>query len=146
MSRAWDQVVIAARDADLVVLEDQEFADLIEGIRQRYLASRVSRWWWSSLKVPSKTIDYGEQDGLALLLAILPDRSDLILVVTDESIVASGAVRGSAVELSQLLRDCFGFEFAIVPADLVWIVFDTHHNALVGAGRLGTAWDERGLG
>lgn len=78
-----------------------------------------------------------------MLLKFLPDRTDLILIVTDEA-PPSGAVRGTAVQLIRLLRDCYGFEFAIVPADLEWIVFDTHHNVLVGAGQLGLAeskWD-----
>jgi hypothetical protein len=144
VSRVWDEVLSAAREAGLVVLEDQEFADLIQAIMQRYLTSPASRWWWNSLKVPSKTIDYGEQDGLAILLEVLPDRTDLILIVTDEALVPSGAVRGTAAQLNQLLRGCSFFEFAIVPADLEWIVFDTHHNVLVGAGQLGlteSKWD-----
>lgn len=42
VSRVWDQVLIVARKAGLVVLEDQEFADLIQAIMQRYLTSPAS--------------------------------------------------------------------------------------------------------
>jgi hypothetical protein len=71
-----------------------------------------------------------------VLASILPRGTDLVLLVTDESAIPSGAVRGSAEQLVQLLRDCPGFEFAMIPSDLRWIVFDTHHNTLVGAGEL----------
>jgi hypothetical protein len=138
VSSAWDQVAPAAARADLALLDDQELADLVEAIAERYLAGRQSLWWWNNLKVPSKTVVYGKEDGLALLRDLLPERTDLVLVVTDEAVAPSGAARGNAAHLVQLLRDCWGFEFALVPGDLAWIVFDTHHNALVIAGRLGT--------
>jgi hypothetical protein len=137
VSSVWNEVLVAASRIGLVVLEDQEFSYLIDGIRRRYLASRPSIWWWDSLKVPSRRIDYGDNSGLARLRAILPDRNDLVLVATDEVAVPHGGVRGSAVQLVQLVGDCSGFEFAVVPPDLEWIVFDTHHSELVIAGQLG---------
>jgi hypothetical protein len=134
VSEAWDQVTVAAAKADLAFLEKRDLTGLVEAMAKRYLAGRRSLWWWTDLKVPGRTIAYGGEDELAVLRDVLPEHIDLVLVVTAEAVEPYGAVRGSAAQLDQLLRDSPGFEFAIVPHDLAWIVFDTHHNAVVIAG------------
>ena len=63
------------------------------------------------------------------------DQPDLVLVVTDESPPGIGAVRGTMSQLLDLVRGAPWFEFAVVPEDLSWIVFDTHHNTLVLVNR-----------
>lgn len=136
MSQVWVEVVAAARQSGAVQLNDHELRHLVDAINLRYLKSPVSSWWWTSLKVPSGILEYGDRDGLAVLMSILPERNELVLVVTNESARPSGAVRGTAVQLHNVIADCPFFEFAIVPANLEWIVFDTHHNTLIGAGRL----------
>lgn len=136
MSEVWNEVVAATRETGAVALEAQELSHLVDAIHRRYLKSPVSSWWWSSIRVPSGTLVYGDRDGLAVLMSVLPEQSDLTLVVTNESARPLGAVRGSAEQLRDIIANCRFFEFAIVPSNLEWIVFDTHHNALVGAGRL----------
>src|SRR5215469_8556202 len=136
MSQLWDEVVVAAKEAGAVALDAQDLSRLVDAIYRRYLKSPASSWWWSSLKVPIGTLEYGDRDGLAIVMSILPEQDDLTLVVTNESVRPLGAVRGSAMQLRGVIANCPFFEFAIVPANLEWIVFDTHHNALVGAGRL----------
>ena len=139
MNGVWDQIVVESTEAGLTVLSDREVANLVSAIGERYFQSTGSAWWWNSLKVFSKSIDYEVRDGLASLGALLPDGDELILVVTNESHAPAGAIRGTAADLIRLVRSVAGFEFAVVPGDLSWIVFDTHHNALVVAGTLTAA-------
>jgi len=131
MSSVCADVLQVADEHELAVLSDAEFRQLVDDIVGRYVARPTSLWWWDQLKVDNRTIDYEGQDGLDVLAKEIGDRPDLLLVVTDESPSGIGAVRGTMFQLLDLVRRAPGFEFAVVPADISWIVFDTHHNALV---------------
>ena len=138
VNQVWDNVMSATQKTGAAILDRQELDGLVDAIHHQYLSDPASTWWWNSLRVPSGTLAYGDRDGLSILMDVLPEQSNVTLLVTNESAIPIGAVRGDAEQLHTIIADCPFFEFAIVPASLDWILFDTHHNVLVGAGRLRT--------
>lgn len=132
MSDQWDSMLAAAAGVpDVDVLTADELQTVVRHVIERFVADSGSRWWWEHLRGPSKSIAY-EDDPFALLASRIEPDSQLILLLTNESPVPEGAVRGSMSSLREIVFETTGCEYALLPPSLDWIVFDTHHNTLVG--------------
>lgn len=142
MSEAWPEVVAEAENRPNVTLLDcDELCRFSSRLVETFVADSDTVWWWSRLKAPATTVQYGDQDGIALPESLVPRQSTVILVVLDEAAEPQGAVRATIEDVAAMLRASPGFEFAITDPNLTWAIFDTHENSLVLAGRLAPASD-----
>ena len=101
-----------------------------------FVTDPEATWWWTALREPAVPLRYGDEDGVALLLRLLPASTTVVLVATDDEHAPWPAFEGSPQDLATMLREVRPFEFWVAPRELRWIVFDTHENALVVAGSL----------
>lgn len=108
----------------------------IQQLQASFVQNTTARWWWEALSVPSVRKPYGSGDGLSCLLNLVQSEPSVVLVVTDDSDPPWVAYEGAPKRIVDVLRDCRFFEYAIAAPDASWIVFDTHLNELVIAGRL----------
>jgi len=123
--------------AEMEVLDATSVARIADAVADAFVDDREHLWWWESLRTPAKVGSYGKNDGLAHLQMILGCKSgSLVLVVTDDEGPPWSAVRGALPRLIGMLRDHQYFEYFLVDDSFSWIVFDTHHNALVIAGEI----------
>lgn len=113
--------------------EADQFSDRVA---TRYVRDRDRVWWWSALACPSARVPYDGNDGLGKLISLVGADVNGILFLTDDHGPAWPAVIGQVRPLCELLSDLPMVEFFIVAPDCSWIVFDTHENALIVAGRL----------
>jgi hypothetical protein len=112
-------------------------ADHVAGCAQAaFVADPEATWWWTALRGPAIRLRYGDDDGVALLLRLLPADTTVVLVVSDDEHAPWPAFEGTLRAVATMLREVRTFEFWVAPRDLGWIVFDTHENALVVAGAL----------
>jgi hypothetical protein len=109
---------------------------VVDDIARRFVDKEESVWWWESLKCDSVTLPYGDSDGLALLGELLFAERMIRLVVTDDEPRPWPVFEGEAQTILELLRELRFFEYFIASEDCRWVVFDTHHNALVAAGSI----------
>ena len=101
-----------------------------------FVTAPEATWWWTSLRAPAISVRYGDEDGVALLLRLLPADTTVLFVVTDDEHAPWPAFEGALRDVATMLREVRPFEFWIAPRDWSWIVFDTHENTLVVAGAL----------
>ena len=136
VSYVWDEVRSAvAADPRIVVLDDAAAHDLIERVKQRFIADTPSNWWWESLRGESEWLHYEDvAGGLKLLRTRIEGEPTLNLLVTDEQPEPLGVVAGTGQALLHLLAETPIFEFAITDPDTRWLILDTHHNDLVLVG------------
>lgn len=83
-------------------------------------------WWWRL-----------KSDNLTELLRSLigTDDGQAYLLVTDDEPPPWPIYQGPWSALIGVVLEQHFFEYALVASDLSWIVFDTHHDELIVAGR-----------
>jgi hypothetical protein len=108
----------------------------VQQLCEKFVADSAHRWWWESLAVPSKRLNYGNGDGLAVLTDVVSRERGVVLVVTDDVGPPWVVYEGEAKAIVSALRECRFFEYILAAQDASWIIFDTHMNELVIAGRL----------
>lgn len=118
--------------ADLRMLTDEAATELTNEIRRRFVSESSQRWWWTTLCAAHQVHEYGDGDGLSLLIALAGGRSDIFtLLVSDDEFPPWPAVRGTLSGLVAMLRELRYFEYLLVDDSLRWVLFDTHHNCIV---------------
>lgn len=92
-------------------------------------------WWWEQLRPPVRSLPYGQDDGLGLLHSSLPSGSRRsYLFLTDDKPPPWICLQGQVDALVRVLGEIRFIECFFVDDSLDWILFDTHHNALIGRG------------
>ena len=107
---------------------------LLRRTRKGCLIALDSSWPWEGLRNPRVSLDYSGGDGLVMLGRLLPGSESLFLFITDERPPPWPCVEGHGESIVSLLENMWFFEYFIVPSDGAWIIFDMHHNLLLGAG------------
>jgi hypothetical protein len=117
-------------------LSDSEALEIVDEVAHRFVDKKESVWWWQSLKCDWVTLPYADCDGRMLLYELLAAESTIRLVVTDDEPRPWPVFEGVAQKFLELFRELRFFEYFIASYDCQWVVFDTHHNALVAAGSI----------
>lgn len=128
--------IVAARIGRITKLAPSEAEALLAKLAEAYVADRSYLRWWESLKVPARSLDYGDGNGLSFLANLVVSQSSALLIVTDEEHPPWPVYLGSAGDIVEMLRGLRFFEFIMTSPDMKWIVFDTHMNRLLTVGSL----------
>jgi hypothetical protein len=132
-----DQFRVSLKRRDgLRELSDLESLVVVDEIARRFVEKEEHVWWWQSLKCDWVTLTYGESDGLVVLGKLLSAERVIRLVVTDDEPRPWIVFEGEARRMLDILRGLRFFEYFIASEDCRWVVFDTHHNALVATGSI----------
>ena len=118
--------------AGLRILLDHEAAPLLKALKSAFVGDEKSVWWWESLKVPCRSIEYDSEKSLDSLKSLLSEKGDiLLLAVTNDDPPPWKVVEGRLDDLLEFVGELRYFEYFVTDASAAWIVFDTHHNQFV---------------
>jgi hypothetical protein len=109
---------------------------LVKSLSETFVSNVAAQWWWESLRVRSKHFSYGSEDGISILLDLVKDENSVVLVVTEDAHAPLALYEGEPEAIVEVIRQCRFFEYALAAPDASWIVFDTHMNQLIAAGRI----------
>ncbi|HLL53150.1 MAG TPA: DUF6756 family protein [Myxococcaceae bacterium] len=124
-----------ATKPEIRLLKDGEAELVRTEVARRFEFSDQQAWWWEHVPSPVKSLAYSDGEGLRLLSTVLPAETQrAYLFVTDDDPPPWLCVSGPPHALLELVAQQRFFEFFIVDEGMTWIVFDTHHNTLVGHG------------
>ncbi len=101
-----------------------------------YVQDASKIWWWESLSVESRIIEYGETDGLKRIEEVVDGDAWVFLFVSDDEPRPWLAFEGQLTQVLEVISEQRFFEYMLADKTLEWVIFDTHHNSLVIAGRL----------
>ncbi len=114
-------------------LSQESAENCIQEVADRFVSDTSKIWWWESLKGPATCLEYGEADGLVTLEGLIDSSEVVLLVVTDDEAPPWPVYRGKMQAIVALLRESRFFEFILVPENLGFAIFDTHHNQIICA-------------
>lgn len=117
------------------LIETEEAETLRNRVAQRFGLPAAGHWWWEHLPSPVKSVGYGGRDGLEVILGALPAKTkEVFLFLTGDDAPPWECVQGTPDSTIRLLRELPFMEFFFVDESLEWILFDTHHNSVIGLG------------
>jgi hypothetical protein len=108
-------------------------------IEASHIVNPKKTWWWESLRLPSRSIEYGDADVFPLIAKLIGRNEVVRLVVTDDESPPWPVYEGPLDEILSVIAGQRFFEYFLVPAKYQtagWIIFDTHHNRLVVTGEI----------
>jgi hypothetical protein len=130
-SSSLTDALVRAAPPNVLRLPPELGAWWIGEFRDRYVENPSVSWWWDALAVPTRAIQYGDADGLALIEDTVRDWGPLALVVTNEQPEPVACFLGLAKDLVAAIREVVNFEFILCSIDLNRWVFDTHDNVFL---------------
>lgn len=125
-----------AKFPEVSPFSDSQATALLDALAKRNVSDPAQTWWWANLKVDHETIPYGDRDGLEEVAQIVAPQANALLVVTDDQPRPWPVFFGPSFTLLAVLREVRFCEYFLADPDFKWLIFDTHHNALVVVGSL----------
>ena len=110
---------------------EQIFLDALK----HFVASGDRRWWWEDFRQPSTTIKL--EDAYRILPSLVPDEAELVWFIAEDDQLPFFPVFESNVQsISQIVGECYGFEYYIVQKQFEWLICENHHDTLFGIGKV----------
>lgn len=110
-----------------------EEAELVkEQIVERYVQDPKKLWFWESLKGPVTRVTYGDEDGLELISRVIQGNPILYITLTDDEFPPWPVLKGNKNDILGLISELRFFEYFITTPSFEWVIFDNHHNQLMG--------------
>jgi hypothetical protein len=137
-SEEWKSVQSAAsRMPSVDTLQAEQLQGAAQMVTSKFLVDSSSSWWWTKLKASPRVVAYsGGEEFFPMLRRLVPEVTQAILLVMNESGPPVGAIQGAFGDLVSVIEDSMFFEFIITPPSGDWAIFDTHHNELLIAGEI----------
>lgn len=108
---------------------------VIESTAEAFVDDRKKIWWWESIRTDVQSASIQATNGYTRLAEVCPS-GVCYLVVTDDLEDTYWTVYSLETKLLKpLIGDCHAFEYFVVSPRFEWVVFENHHDILIGAGQ-----------
>lgn len=93
------------------------------------------RWWWEHLREPEEGFRHSGVSGLHDILELVPDPDERIYFIAEDALapfypVYFTTARGAV----NVIGECFGYEYYLLPLDYTWLIGENHHDVIFGSG------------
>jgi len=100
-----------------------------------FVRSGERRWWWEDFR---QEVSFSIEDTelpFERLNEIIPDiESKVWLIVEDNYETFYPVYEIVAKKIKEIIGECFGFEYYIIPKNKAWLICENHHSRLIGIG------------
>jgi len=107
------------------------------GVEARFVIEPRDGWWWSWFRPEPVAVRYigGASQGYRYITEVAPPNSDPLWLIAGDCLDRSFMVcEGSIRDIRDVIGECYGFEYYIVPKDLSWLLCENHHDVLIAVG------------
>ena len=106
---------------------------LYQQLLNHFVDGKDRRWWWEAFKTSFHFVDYDyPPKHLSELIPNLNDDVWLMIEDGQEPYYPIYNIKPSII--SDLLSNCFAFEYYIIDKSIQWLLCETHHKDLIGVG------------
>lgn len=119
----------------LVQLSEKEGDHIYQTALHHFVGPHDRRWWWEAFRTPGVSLPFTSGDGWRNLPSIVPCPSDRVwFIAEDDQLPRYPVFDTSADVASQVIGECYGFEYYLVAKDFSWLVCETHHDVVYAIG------------
>jgi len=125
---------LGLKERDICLLSDDSNKSLYYDMLEFFVKSGDRRWWWEDFRSQSFNL-LDNDNSFEHLHEIIPylDKNVWLMVEDDEEPFYP-IYDCSPKIISQLLGECFMFEYYIIDKNKDWLICENHHNRLIGVG------------
>lgn len=117
-------------------LPDDEAERIYFSALRRFVPEGEPRWWWVHFS-SSAAVDFPAGDGWRHIPEIVPDANEHVwFIVEDNSLRFYPVYDATPSAICAVIAECYGFEYYIVQRGFQWLLCETHHNRIIGAGEV----------
>lgn len=115
-------------------LSDTEADSAIHAVSGEFIKDASSLWWWESIRPDRESVAYQSGgNGYQLIAQVCPDEP-CWFVATDDRADGWSVYEARPSQVVSVLGECHAFEYFLASPELRWVVFENHHDVLVGVG------------
>jgi hypothetical protein len=102
---------------------------------KHFVASDNRRWWWEAFRETGTSRQFIDGDGWKHIPGILPNPNEVVWFIAEESQSPNYPVFETTPRLaSQIIGECYGFEYYLIAKDFSWLLCENHHDYLIAVG------------
>jgi len=117
-------------------LSDYEAESLYADLVETFVEGGDRLRWWEAFKPKPISILPDCTNGSEMLEEIIPNPDELIWFVAEEDGLPYFPIyEGTTKAIVRIIRECYAFEYYLIPKDKKWLLCENHHNSLIGVGK-----------
>lgn len=127
--------VLGLEEQNIRPLTDKEAQLVYFDLFRTFVKGADRRWWWEAFKEKTESITFNDNLGFKRIVDIVPNKNESIWFVAEETQRPFYPVYETTPGIVQnIIAECYGFEYYIIPKDKSWLLCENHHNRLIGIG------------
>jgi hypothetical protein len=120
--------------SDIRLLDKIDGKKVFDDLLTHFVKSGDRRWWWEDFKDVSFSFS-GNTKPFELLNEIIPETKDKVWLMVEDDQEDFYPIYETRPEIiSQIIGECFGFEYYLIDKNKDWLICENHHNQLIGVG------------
>jgi hypothetical protein len=119
------------------ILPEDAASEVWRGVEARFVVEPRSGWWWSWFQPEPASAHYiGEASyGYRYITEVVPPDSAALWLIAGDCLDRSFVVcEGSIEDIRDVIGECFGFEYYVIPKGFDWLLCENHHDILIAVG------------
>jgi hypothetical protein len=102
---------------------------------RHFVSSEDRRWWWEALRNPGASVAFEAGDGWRRIPSISPNPHEAVWFIAEEDQLPHYPVFETTPQVaSEVIGQCYAFEYYLVAKDLSWLLCENHHNVMCAVG------------
>ena len=115
-------------------LPDSEGEHIYRKALRHFVPDGEPRWWWEHF-ASSTIVEFQAGGGWQHIPKFVPDSGERVwFIVEDDSLPFYPVYETTPSAISEIIPECYGFEYYIVQREFQWLLCETHHNSVIGVG------------
>ena len=117
-------------------VSNNETLDILEKMQSRFLTRKANHWWWEHFSGSRYALRLRDDMAYKRLDSLTPVSDQPLFFVAQERLADNWGFIIYLVEnidlIQNVISECSGFEYYVVPKNLDWLICENHHGVLIG--------------
>ncbi len=126
---------LALPSASIRKLPNDASERVYRSAQNHFVASGDRRRWWEAFRETGLSHEFGGGDGWRQIVNIAPNPDESVWFIAEDEQLPLYPVFDTTPKIaSDIIGECYAFEYFLVAKDLSWLICETHHNVMWAIG------------
>jgi hypothetical protein len=123
-------------EKDITILDRSRAEKVVKECSEHFSSVPNALWWWEHFREPYCIIS-DSNSAYLLLDEIIPEGTDHVwFFVQDHEAPYFIVCDTNPFVIKDIIGQCYGFEYYIIPKSKSWLICENHHNTIIGVGSM----------
>ena len=127
--------VIKKQSLESLVVRVSDESKIYSELLSYFIKGKERTFYWEHLKMEPTFKFFEDYKGFTHICKIVPDENEVVwFMVEDDTLPNYPIFECSIKNAVKIIRECYIFDYYIIPKNKGWLLCETHHGHLVGVG------------